>query len=225
MLANRLKAILAERNMTIQNIVDNTTLSRNTISNLINKPQGNINISTVDEICSFLGIPISDFFVFYPYSLVGAGISKDSLSTLNHSMNFQTYLTFKHLGEEFNITFQHSIKKEQHNNKPVLLITLNTNDKIMEKLYEEMPPYFQQVIINQLIEIASNCILSSYFKDHPEDRFYQTIDMKKRPNEFDRDIPSSIAMECKIVFASISVVRSLIVDLSNINKEIKKNKK
>ena len=64
MLANRLKAILAERNMTIQNIVDNTTLSRNTISNLINKPQGNINISTVDEICSFLGIPISDFFVF-----------------------------------------------------------------------------------------------------------------------------------------------------------------
>lgn len=67
MLSNKLKVLLAERNLQIKQLVEDTNISRNTLSNLINKPTGNVSINTVNELCIYLKITPADFFEFLPF--------------------------------------------------------------------------------------------------------------------------------------------------------------
>lgn len=70
MIANKLNVLLAERQLTIKEVVDGTDLSRNTISNIINKNMTNsINLKTLNSLCMFLDIEPKDFFVYSPYDI------------------------------------------------------------------------------------------------------------------------------------------------------------
>ncbi|KDB00568.1 hypothetical protein LAKU_20c00130 [Apilactobacillus kunkeei EFB6] len=84
MIANRLNILLAERQLTIKDVVENTTLSRNTISNLVNKNMtSSVNLSTLNELCMFLNISPSDFFTYSPYDLeIEIQNIKDSLDLI-----------------------------------------------------------------------------------------------------------------------------------------------
>ncbi|MFD1419364.1 helix-turn-helix domain-containing protein [Lactiplantibacillus songbeiensis] len=67
MLANRLSVLLAERQLTIKQVVDETKISRNTISNITNNINANISTETIDTLCRYLEVTPSDFFSFSPY--------------------------------------------------------------------------------------------------------------------------------------------------------------
>ena len=64
MIENRLKVILAERRLKIKNVVENTGLSRNTVSNIVNKPHCNISNKTLDSLCRYLEITPGDLLLY-----------------------------------------------------------------------------------------------------------------------------------------------------------------
>lgn len=66
LIANKLRVLLAERNLKIKDVVESTGLSRNTVSNLVNSPLSNISNSTLDKLCLLLKITPCDFFEYYP---------------------------------------------------------------------------------------------------------------------------------------------------------------
>lgn len=76
MIANRLNILLAERYLTIKDVIDNTGISRNAISNIVNKPLANISTETIDILCNYLDVTPNEFFEFSPY-LINVNINDD----------------------------------------------------------------------------------------------------------------------------------------------------
>lgn len=64
MLKNRLRVLLAERQLKIKNVIENTELSRNTVSRILNNEQANIATRIIDELCQYLNITPAEFFVY-----------------------------------------------------------------------------------------------------------------------------------------------------------------
>lgn len=62
MLANRLKILLAERDLSIKDVIEGTGISRNVLSNMINNPFANVSTENVDKLCNFLEIDPSRFY-------------------------------------------------------------------------------------------------------------------------------------------------------------------
>ena len=62
MLRNRLKILLAERDLSIKNVIENTGISRNVLSNMINKPVANVSTKNMDNLCNYLEITPSEFW-------------------------------------------------------------------------------------------------------------------------------------------------------------------
>lgn len=67
MLANRLKALLAERDLTIKDAMKATGISRSSFSNMVNNPYANISTDNVDKLCNFLSVSPSKFYDFSPW--------------------------------------------------------------------------------------------------------------------------------------------------------------
>lgn len=61
-ITNRLAIILALHKKSIKDVIDNTDLSRNTVSNIVSNPNSNISIHTLEELCNYLKIMPNDFF-------------------------------------------------------------------------------------------------------------------------------------------------------------------
>lgn len=68
LLANRLSVLLAERQLSIKQVVEDTGLSRNAVSNIVNKPNANIATETIDILCRYLQVTPNDFFLYWPYA-------------------------------------------------------------------------------------------------------------------------------------------------------------
>ena len=62
MLANRLKILLAERDLSIKDVVNATGLTRPSISNMVNNPFATIAIDNVDKLCNYLEVSPKEFF-------------------------------------------------------------------------------------------------------------------------------------------------------------------
>lgn len=69
MLANRLSVLLAERQISIKEVVAETGLSRSAISNIVNNPDANVATATIDLLCLYLGVTPAEFFTYWPYSV------------------------------------------------------------------------------------------------------------------------------------------------------------
>lgn len=70
MLRNRLAELLAERNLKITRVAnDIDELSRNTINSIANNKTKMMQIDTINLLCQYLGINVSDFFEFKPFDL------------------------------------------------------------------------------------------------------------------------------------------------------------
>lgn len=158
MLANRLKAILAERNMSISTLAQNTSLSRNTISNLVNNPEGSINMSTVDEICSFLGLRIDDFFY---HSLYFPKDASTSTNVQSKYVNWIINLTFSIQGKTIPLIF--SVNAGSNDNSKgnqstpadnFMKIEAFANAKQTEKIYSSLPNFFKEEFLEELWGMA-----------------------------------------------------------------------
>ncbi|MFF5993960.1 helix-turn-helix transcriptional regulator [Lysinibacillus sp. KU-BSD001] len=61
---SNLRVLMAERGLNIQNIKDNTTLSRTTISNLVNNYGSGIQFDTLVQLCSLLNCSPGDLLTY-----------------------------------------------------------------------------------------------------------------------------------------------------------------
>ena len=66
MLRNRLKILLAERDLSIKDVVNATGLTRPSISNMVNNPMANIATDNIDKLCNYLGVTPTEFWEFKP---------------------------------------------------------------------------------------------------------------------------------------------------------------
>ncbi|MFW7190061.1 MULTISPECIES: helix-turn-helix transcriptional regulator [Lysinibacillus] len=71
-----LRVLMAERGLNIQNVKDQTTLSRTTISNLYNNYVSGIQFDTLIQLCTLLKCTIGDLFTF-----VNVRVSFNDIST------------------------------------------------------------------------------------------------------------------------------------------------
>lgn len=91
MIKNRLNVLMAERNLTIKDINENTTLSRTTISNMINGVSDGLQMKTLDILCNYLEITPIDFFEYAPYLFSFDFIDKIFYVEVKSGNKFLTY--------------------------------------------------------------------------------------------------------------------------------------
>ena len=86
LLANRLKILLAERDLTIKDLMKATGLSRNSLSNMVNNPFANISTENVDKLCNYLEVAPKDFYDYsgwrFDFQLLKSESSKSGVSGL-----------------------------------------------------------------------------------------------------------------------------------------------
>lgn len=86
LLANRLKILLAERDLTIKDLMKATGLSRNSLSNMVNNPFANIATDNVDKLCNYLEVAPKDFYDYsgwrFDFQLLKSESSKSGVSGL-----------------------------------------------------------------------------------------------------------------------------------------------
>lgn len=66
MLRNRLKILLAERNLKIKDVVSATELTRPTVSNIVNNRSANVSTKNLDKLCNYLEVTPTEFWEFKP---------------------------------------------------------------------------------------------------------------------------------------------------------------
>lgn len=63
---NNLSAIMGKRLLTIGDIANGTGLSRSTISIIYHRKTNSVNIKTLQKICDYLQIPLSELIEYKP---------------------------------------------------------------------------------------------------------------------------------------------------------------
>lgn len=66
MLRNRLKILLAERNLKIKDVSNAIGISTNTLSHMSNHRSANVSNDSLDKICNYLGVTPTEFWEFKP---------------------------------------------------------------------------------------------------------------------------------------------------------------
>ncbi len=61
-LQNRLKVLLAERDLSIKDIVNATGLTRPSVSNMVNNRHANISLKNIEKLCNYLDISIDKLY-------------------------------------------------------------------------------------------------------------------------------------------------------------------
>ncbi|WCG32793.1 helix-turn-helix transcriptional regulator [Enterococcus dispar] len=69
MIRNRLAVLLAERQLKISKVSSITKISRTTLTSLAQNDSKMVQLETVNTLCMYLRIPVSDFFEYIPYNL------------------------------------------------------------------------------------------------------------------------------------------------------------
>lgn len=77
MIINSLEQVMREKKRRIQHIKDTTSLSRTTISNLLNRKVARIDFNTLDELCRSLDCQPGDLLQYAPDESVGGRYARD----------------------------------------------------------------------------------------------------------------------------------------------------
>ena len=84
MLKCNLAVLLAERNLKITKVSNDTGISRTTLTSLANNYSQGIQFDTLDTLCSYLRVKPFQFFSFLPYNInVKAELSSDKANTFD----------------------------------------------------------------------------------------------------------------------------------------------
>lgn len=66
MLRNRLKILLAERDLKIKDVSNAIGISRNALSHMSNHRSANVSNDNLDKLCNYLGVTPTEFWEFKP---------------------------------------------------------------------------------------------------------------------------------------------------------------
>lgn len=157
MLANRLGVLIAERQLSIKQISEDTGISRNTISNITNNIKANISTEIIDKLCNYLAVTPSEFFAYTPYSfgfiekIDEQDQTSISVSTLINQREyvFDYALYFKKFDYEFT--------SKQRIDKYNMYINVENADGSnvdtgLLPIYEKIPLIFRNQLTNELVK-------------------------------------------------------------------------
>lgn len=174
MLANRLKILLAERDLTIKKVIEETGISRNVLSNMINKPFSNVSNANIDRLCNFLEISPSDFWVYTPwlfryFTRPGGDVEDDNLV-----INSTAVMTIQAINGKIkrNTTFAFYLWKDDRieflDETICTVRVLYDNKDGFKELFDSLSPVFQHSIQSKIVRTASS-FLESAIKNHELD--------------------------------------------------------
>ncbi|MFT8398347.1 MAG: helix-turn-helix transcriptional regulator [Schleiferilactobacillus harbinensis] len=169
MLANRLNVLLAERQLQIKTVVQDTGLSRNAISNIVNNPEANVSTTTIDKLCGYLGTTPGDFFLYSPYSIqykanpyyydaINIGVvhnRKERLFTYEvnvetNDLNFDEEASLEHY--DLYILVESNMDRDPASFKSFLSV------------YRVLPPAFQNAVTKNMVDQVQT-ILKKHYQD------------------------------------------------------------
>ncbi|MEN2361878.1 helix-turn-helix domain-containing protein [Levilactobacillus brevis] len=165
MLANRLSVLMAERQLSIKQVIDATGISRNTISNISNNPNANVATDTIDKLCNYMGIQPNDFFVYAPYQIeMSAHPCQDGYGFINGEV----------LHNQSATSFSYRIRLvdtlEDNSGRPLYAIPLvfvivesNIDENVLDSVYKDVPVTFQTRIKNDLLQVTMDVLQNKSF--------------------------------------------------------------
>lgn len=185
LLANRLKILLAERDLTIKDLMKATGLSRNSLSNMVNNPFANIATDNVDKLCNYLNVTPKNFYDYFPWKFsIGCSLRDRKLKyRFDEKFEVGYFLIAAHSGEEkvkigFKIYLEASSLEEK--NSSITLSIENPNTEQFDELYSDMSPVFRHSLRNEVIRLMQDfCVdlnieynLVNLYKDTDKLKFY-----------------------------------------------------
>lgn len=103
MIEFKLGEVMKEKNLTIQDVYEKTGVSRNTISQMINKEPKGIQFDTLDKLISNLKIPVDQIIKFIPNEKAPFYI--EDVSTNHRKNTNQQYIEGKEYADEIEAYF------------------------------------------------------------------------------------------------------------------------
>lgn len=166
MLANRLSILLAERQLTNKQIVEDTGLSRNSVSNIATNPYANISTATVDTLCNYLGVSPTEFWEFSPYEIKTKNVieeDKTNADFLVSVLRSKKELLYPY---DFTVRTENDVDNgfDRGSIEDFDLIfslgTLSTNDEFVN-IYSKLQPIFQTKISEMFVSVIKDIILNN----------------------------------------------------------------
>ena len=179
MLANRLKILLAERDLSIKDLMKATGLSRNSLSNMVNNPFANIATENVDKLCNYLEVAPKDFYDYsgwlFSFNFAEGGEKQPSISiTMKSGKMVRTI----HLLLNFDYIDPANPNNNAEDEHEIIIASdPNGYDESFATVYEELSPLFKHQIESELIKYAKKalqiyddkntvpCVFNYYHKD------------------------------------------------------------
>lgn len=185
MLANRLKILLAERDLSIKDVVNATGLTRPSVSNMVNNPLANISTDNVDKLCNYLGVKPSEFYDYLPWRFdfelqLGTMKINDLYHKPGESKSGELDISYisGSIQQKTTLNFVTHIKADYADpiDKYDLYMQLSNldGDDQFTDIFKKMSPFFKHYIQQKMVLSAQ-----------------KVIETKDKNNEFDKLISKS----------------------------------
>lgn len=116
MIRYNLNKLLGERNLKISKVFVDTGISRSTLTKIVNNQSTMVQIETIDKLCQYLKVGVSDFFEYIPVELeVNVFLNEsDGFGTLGLDLIIKIKDTFHNTEQEFVYTINEDKKGEDN---------------------------------------------------------------------------------------------------------------
>lgn len=154
MILTNLKVLLAERNLSISKVSNDTGISRTTITALSSNNCKGIQFDTLDVLCSYLNIMPDDFFLYSPYRITFEKETDNSFISIIIE-NRTTHKKFNTIGR---------IDHDQYGLSINLCIDDKENYKKAAEVIRSLPKFYS----SKLSQDLKNLLIDKYFIDEKD---------------------------------------------------------
>ncbi len=140
-----LKVLLAQRNISISKMSEDTQISRTTLTALCSNKSGGIQFDTLNMICSYLNVLPHEVILFSPYSI------DFSIDPLNHIVQIQV----KNLTNNKYFAFDCIIEKDNENIYLNNFIEDDTKYNEFKSILSSLPKYYISDLNNKIKQLLS----------------------------------------------------------------------
>ncbi|MBB1072675.1 helix-turn-helix transcriptional regulator [Limosilactobacillus reuteri] len=180
LIANRLKILLAERDLSIKNVMGATGISRSALSNMVNNPFANISTENVDKLCNYLEVKPSEFYDYVPWIFhftlhLGTMKVDDLYQKKGEAKSGELEIAYisGHVQRKTVLNFDTHIKADYSD--PVdeydLYMHLSNfdGDDSFTEIFESMSPFFKHYVQQKIVEAAKK-VIALKDKNHEFDK-------------------------------------------------------
>lgn len=155
MLKSNLAVLMAERGLKIADVYEQTGISKTTLMSLADNKSKGVQFETIDKLCNFFGIDVSQFFVYSPYLIkyidkVDGQVMR--ITSGGEVNNF--YFRYFEISSDEDLTDDDKFgdpQKEYDYYISIMLDTLEEYDNF-DKIYNNLNIWFQKNVTEELFK-------------------------------------------------------------------------